>query len=91
MPNDSTRPPVRIRFRMNIETGETEFIIDDASPDRSEEYHKKVAQASAHFLDRNPEIRDAGPIRYRFDQESQASAERHVQRDGRDEQDTLSG
>ena len=91
MPNDSTRPPVRIRFRMNIETGETEFIIDDASPDRSEEYHDKVAQAIARFLDRNPQIRDAGPIRYRFDQEWQASAEGHEQQDRRDEKDTLTG
>ena len=70
MSNESTRPPIRVRFRFNIDTGEIEFIIDDISPDRSEEYHNKVAHAIASFLDRNPEIRDAGAIRYRLDQES---------------------
>ena len=70
MSNDLTRPPIRIRLRFNIDTGEIEFIIDDISPDRSEQYHDRIAHAIASFLDRNPEIRDAGTtIRYQLDQE----------------------
>lgn len=69
MSNNPSRPSVRIRFRFNIDTGDIEFIIDDASPDRSEEYHNKVAHAIASFLDRQPEIKDAGAIRYRLNQE----------------------
>ena len=66
---ESPRPPVRVRLRVNIDTGDVEFIVDDISPDRSEDYHDKVAHAIAGFLARHPEIRDAGPIRYRLDQE----------------------
>ena len=65
----ASRPPVRVRLRVNIDTGDVEFIVDDISPDRSEDYHNKVAHAIASFLARNPEIQNAGPIRYRLDQE----------------------
>jgi len=89
MSNEPVRPPIRIRLRFNIDTGDIEFIIDDISPDRSEEYHNKIAHAIASFLDRNPEIRDAGAIRYRLDQEWYAltdAYERRVQEDRREKQ-----
>ncbi len=69
MSKDASRPPIRVRLRFNIDTGDIEFIVDDISPDRSEAYHDKIANAIASFLARNPDIRDAGPIRYRLDQE----------------------
>ena len=69
MADQPQRPPIRIRFQFNVDTGDMEFIVDDDSPDRSEDYHDKVAQAIARFLARNPEIADAGHIRYRLDQE----------------------
>ena len=65
----SDRPPVRIRFRYNLENGDLEFIVDDTEPDRSEDYHNKVANTIARFLARNPQIQDAGHIRYQLDQE----------------------
>ena len=89
MSNEPVRPPIRIRLRFNIDTGDIEFIIDDISPDRSEEYHNKIAHAIASFLDRNPEIRDAGAIRYRLDQEWYAltdAYERRVREDRREKQ-----
>ena len=69
MADEPTRPPIRIRFRFNLDTGDLEFIVDDSSPDRSEDYHDKVAHAIASFLGRHPEIQDAGHIRYQLDQE----------------------
>jgi hypothetical protein len=55
------RPPVRIRFKYNVDTGEIEeFLIDDNAPDRSEAYHDKVARAFASYLARRPDIEDAG-------------------------------
>lgn len=88
MSNESARPPIRIRLRFNIDTGDIEFIIDDISPDRSEEYHNKIAHAIASFLDRNPDIRDAGPIRYRLDQEWYALTDAHEQRERQDGRET---
>ncbi|HLW03748.1 MAG TPA: hypothetical protein VKT82_34190 [Ktedonobacterales bacterium] len=72
MSDAANRPPVRVRFRFNIDTGEMELIVDDISPDRSEEYHNKVAEAIASYLARNPDVQDAGAIRHRLDQERQA-------------------
>lgn len=69
MADETKRPPIRIRFQFNVDTGEIELIVDDLSPDRSEAYHDRVAEAIATFLARHPEIEDAGPIRYRLDQE----------------------
>jgi len=89
MSNESARPPIRVRFRFNIDTGEIEFIIDDISPDRSEEYHNKVAHAIASFLDRNPEIRDAGAIRYRLDQEWYTLTDSHKHTVPKDENEKL--
>ena len=89
MSSESARPPIRIRFRFNMDTGEIEFIIDDISPDRSEEYHNKVAHAIASFLDRNPEIKDAGAIRYRLDQEWYTLTNAHKHTEQKDEKDTL--
>jgi hypothetical protein len=58
------RPPVRIRFRFNLETGEIEeFIVDDQSPEASEDHHDEMARIVAGPLVRNPEIEDAGRIR----------------------------
>jgi hypothetical protein len=88
MSNDSVRPPIRVRLRFNIDTGEIEFIIDDISPDRSEDYHNKIAHTIASFLDRNPEIRDAGPIRYRLDQEWYALTNTHERTEQRNRRDT---
>lgn len=88
MSNESARPPIRIQLRFNIDTGDIEFIIDDISPDRSEEYHNKIAHAIASFLDRNPDIRDAGPIRYRLDQEWYALTDAHEQRERQDGRET---
>ena len=60
------RPPIRIRFRYNVDTGEIEeFIIDDNAAAASEAYHDKVARAIAGWLGHNPVIDDAGPVRNR--------------------------
>lgn len=60
------RPPIRIRFRYNVDTGEIEeFIIDDNAATASEAYHDKVARAIASRLGHNPVIDDAGPVRNR--------------------------
>ena len=61
-----------------------EFIVDDSSPDRSEDYHDRVAAAIARFLARNPEISDAGHIRYRLDREWHTLTTRH-QREKKDD------
>ena len=56
-----SRPPVRISFKYNKDTGEiVEFIVDDSSPTASEEFHDRVAQAVANTLGRRAEIYDAG-------------------------------
>ncbi len=65
----SARPPVRVRFRFDVDSGAVEFIVDDSAPDRSDDYHDKVAEAIGRFLARHPEIADAGHIRYRLDRE----------------------
>ena len=58
------RPPVRIRFRYNRDTGDIEeFIIDDNAPAASEGYHDKIARLISSRLARSPEIEDAGPLR----------------------------
>jgi hypothetical protein len=58
------RPPVRIRFKYNVDTGEIEeFIIDDNAPTASEEYHDKIAESIASQLGHEPDIIDAGPLR----------------------------
>ena len=89
MSDETTRPPVRVRFRFNVETGEVEFIVDDISPDRSDDYHDKVAHAIASFLDRHPEIQDAGPIRYRLDQEWQTLTDAHERKEKKAKRDRL--
>jgi len=61
---EKKRPPVRIRFKYNVDTGEIEeFIIDDNAVSAGEEYHDKVAKSVAARLGRNPDITDAGPVR----------------------------
>lgn len=67
--SNQSRPPIRIHFEFNLDTGAMEFIVDDDSPDRSEDYHDQVAGAIARLLSNNPAIADAGPIRYRLDQQ----------------------
>ncbi len=58
------RPPVRIRFKYNVDTGDIEeFIIDDNAAAASEAYHDKVARAIASRLGRESDIVDAGPVR----------------------------
>jgi len=85
MPDKPRRPPVRIRFRFNVDTGETEFIIDDGAPDRSEEYHDNVAQAIASYLARHPEIEDAGAIRHQIEQGRQAITDATGRNEKKDE------
>ncbi len=59
------RPPVKIKFRFNLETGTIEqFIVDDNAAGASEEYHDRVALAVGDLLARKVEVKDAGP-RYR--------------------------
>lgn len=56
-----SRPPIRISFKYNKDTGEiVEFIVDDNSPTASEEFHDGIAQAVASSLGRRLEIQDAG-------------------------------
>lgn len=56
------RPPVKIKFRFNLETGTIEqFIVDDNAVGASEEYHDRVALAVGDLLARKVEIKDAGP------------------------------
>ena len=56
------RPPVRIRFKYNVDTGDIEeFTIDDNAPAASEEYHDKIAEGIACRLGRNIDVMDAGP------------------------------
>lgn len=61
---DTKRPPVRIHFKYNIDTGDIEeFIIDDNAPAASEDYHDKIAKTIANELGHEPDIIDAGPVR----------------------------
>jgi len=59
------RPPIRVTFKYNKETGEIEeFIIDDNAPSASDEFHDQVAKKISSLLAKNPEISDAGRIRH---------------------------
>ena len=89
MSEPTQRPSVRIRFRFDVETGEIELIVDDDSPDRSEEYHDKVAEAIASYLARHPDIEDAGAIRHRLDREWQARVEAWERKERERERETL--
>ena len=89
MAEQSNRPPVRIRLRFNMDTGAVEFIVDDNSPARTEDYHNRVAQAIASFLARHPEIQDAGHIRYRLDQEWYELTQTYEQNQKEQEKETL--
>ena len=56
------RPPVKIKFKYNLETGDIEqFIVDDNAAGASEEYHDRVALAIGDLLAHRAEIEDAGP------------------------------
>jgi hypothetical protein len=62
--SDKKRPPIRISFKYNKDTGEIEeFIVDDNAPTASETLHNKIAEAISSRLGRRPEIEDAGNIR----------------------------
>lgn len=62
------RPPVKIKFRFNLETGTVEqFVVDDNAAGASEEYHDRVALAVGDLLARKVEVKDAGP-RYSLSQ-----------------------
>lgn len=61
MNEPTSRPRVSIRFRYNADTGAIEeFLIDDHAPDRTEQYHDRIAGAIASHLARNSGIADAG-------------------------------
>jgi hypothetical protein len=71
------RPPVRIRFKYNVDTGEIEeLLIDDNAPDRSEAYHDKVAGAIASYLARRRDIEDAGSRHLPAEQERAGGTDR---------------
>ncbi len=56
------RPPIKIKFKYNLETGAIEqFIVDDNAAGASEEYHDRVALAIGDLLAHQAEIEDAGP------------------------------
>ncbi|HEX8141248.1 MAG TPA: hypothetical protein VF553_01545 [Pyrinomonadaceae bacterium] len=62
--SEKRRPPIRISFKYNKETGEIEeFIVDDNAPTASETLHNKIAETISSRLGRRPEIEDAGNIR----------------------------
>lgn len=62
--NEKKRPPIRISFKYNKDTGEIEeFIVDDNAPTASETLHNKIAEAISSRLSRRPEIEDAGNVR----------------------------
>ena len=62
MANSGKRPPVKIKFKYNLETGAIEqFIVDDNAAGASEEYHDQVALAIGDLLSRKAEIKDGGP------------------------------
>ncbi len=63
--SSSKKQPVTIRFRYNKESGEIEdLIIDDNTPNASEDFHDQVADLIARQLGANATIVDAGPIRF---------------------------
>lgn len=65
MSNGTRRPPVRITFRFNVDTGVVEeFIVDDDAPTASEAYHNQVARLIVSSLARRADILDAGPVRF---------------------------
>lgn len=80
------RPPIKVRFHFNLETGEMELIIDDNAPHLSEEYHDRIAAALASYLGRNPDIEDAGP-RHLLEQEQTARRAAQTQREQRRERE----
>jgi hypothetical protein len=62
--SEKKRPPIRISFKYNKDTGEIEeFIVDDNAPTASETLHNKIAETISSHLGRRPEIEDAGNIR----------------------------
>ncbi|HEY6190522.1 MAG TPA: hypothetical protein VIW80_22920 [Pyrinomonadaceae bacterium] len=62
--SEKKRPPIRISFKYNKDTGEIEeFIVDDNAPTASEALHDKIAEAISSRLGRRPEIEDAGNVR----------------------------
>ena len=62
--SEKPRPPIRISFKYNKDTGEIEeFIVDDNAPTASETMHNRVAEAISSRLGRRPEIEDAGNVR----------------------------
>lgn len=61
MSESPKRPPVKITFHYNIQTGEIDdLVVDDNAPHLSEQYHDKIARIFASRLARNPDIQDAG-------------------------------
>lgn len=62
--SDKKRPPIRVSFKYNKDTGEIEeFIVDDNAPTASETLHNRIAEAISSRLGRRPEIEDAGNVR----------------------------
>ncbi|HEX8772804.1 MAG TPA: hypothetical protein VF735_04305 [Pyrinomonadaceae bacterium] len=62
--SEKKRPPIRISFKYNKDTGEIEeFIVDDNAPTASETLHNRIAEAISSRLGRRPEIEDAGNVR----------------------------
>lgn len=80
-----SRPPVNIRFRFNIETGQIEdFIIDDNAIAADEDYHDRVAAKIAGLLANNPEIFATGPRR-----RAEALVDQHQSRENGKDRETL--
>jgi hypothetical protein len=74
----SKRPPVKIKFRFNLETGTIEqFIVDDNAAGASEEYHDRVALTVGDLLARKVEVKDAGP-RYNLPQTEEKLASKKI-------------
>ncbi|MGB1251010.1 MAG: hypothetical protein ACPG8W_10380 [Candidatus Promineifilaceae bacterium] len=83
------RPPIRIKFRFDTETGMIDLVVDDSAPDQTEAYHDRVAMAVAQLLARNPQISDAG-ARHLLDQVDQL-AQRTTNAATADDRETLMG
>ncbi len=61
MSGSQKRPPIRVHFRYNLESGEVEeLLIDDNAPGRTDDYHDKVADLIASRLGRDFLIEDIG-------------------------------
>ncbi len=72
------RPPVKIKFRFNLETGTVEqFVVDDNAVGASEDYHDRVALAVGDLLARKVEVKDAGP-RYNLSQTENKSSSKKI-------------